>query len=147
MNKQPEWEFVANLGDVSPLDYGGYFIFKDKTETYAPEAELLVEPCDDSNDGPYLVYRFTLDRFKMKRGYLVALSEYVEWFAKDLESVASCVGSTEDELQDQFCSIDPLERAHAYRAIGEYHGFDNLDSYPLTLTRSEVEARYQGIPL
>jgi hypothetical protein len=41
------------------------------------------------------------------------------------------------------CSESPLDRAVAYRAIGDYHGFINLDESPLTdLDRSEIEARY-----
>lgn len=38
-----------------------------------------------------------------------------------------------------------IQRALVYRAIGEYHGYENLDQYPLTFkTRAEVEARYDA---
>jgi len=52
------------------------------------------------------------------------------------------MGMEPEELIALFVSRDPLERAHAWRDVGEYHGFDNLDEYPLTLTREEVQARY-----
>ena len=155
MTEQPKWKLIANLGDVNPIDHGGYFIFEDETRIYTHEAELLLEPSDDDPEGPYEVYRFSLDRCKMKHGYLVsfefdktwphALSQYEQWFAKDLVEVASFIGSTEEGLQDQLCSVDPIDRACAYRAIGDYHGFANLDSYPLCLTRFEVEERYKEV--
>jgi hypothetical protein len=60
-----------------------------------------------------------------------------------MDAVASCAGTTKEALEQQFCSDDPLERARAYRDVGEYHGWDNLDEYPLTgLTRAEVAKRY-----
>lgn len=47
-----------------------------------------------------------------------------------------------DTLVNDLCSNDPTRLAHAYRAIGDYHGWDNLDGYPLTFTkRREVERR------
>ncbi len=52
------------------------------------------------------------------------------------------MGTTEEALVALFCSEEALERAQAWRMIGEYHGFDNLDSSPLTMTREEAKARY-----
>jgi hypothetical protein len=28
MADQPKWAFVANLGDVNPLDHGGYLVYR-----------------------------------------------------------------------------------------------------------------------
>lgn len=148
--KQPEWEIIANLGDRSPFDYGGYFIYRDKTGVYPEEAELLIPEEDEKT---YTIYRFVLDPLKMVNGYLVAkkydrtwphpLERYDEWFHKDLDGVASFIGSTKKELEEAFTSDEPLERALAYQAIGDYFGWDNLDSYPLQMTRREVENRYK----
>lgn len=46
---QPEWKFIANLGDVNPIDYGGFFVYVDQTGVYDPEVEVLelVEGDDD----------------------------------------------------------------------------------------------------
>jgi hypothetical protein len=38
---QPKWKIIANLGDIDPLDEGGYFIFVDKTGVYTPEGRVL----------------------------------------------------------------------------------------------------------
>ena len=148
--QQPVWTFIDNLGDANPIDYGGYFIFKDETGVYPEEAELLV-PLEENDT--YEIYRIVLDPLKMLKGYLVPakykkswphpLPQYDEWFHKDLEAVAGFVGSNKEDLEAAFTSSDPLVRAEAYRAIGDYHGWDNLDSDPLTnLSRAEVEKRY-----
>lgn len=48
--RQPEWEYVANLGDASPIDHGGFFIFEDRTGVYPPEVEVLIPPEEDDSD-------------------------------------------------------------------------------------------------
>jgi len=45
-------------------------------------------------------------------------------------------------IQARNTSDDLIDRASAYRAIGLFHGFDNLDGYPHHLTESELEAHY-----
>jgi hypothetical protein len=61
-----------------------------------------------------------------------------------LAGVTGSMGVSEEELVRQFCSEDPLERACAYRYIGEYFGWDNLYQYPLIgLSRAEVRKRYE----
>lgn len=154
---QPQWKRIANLGDVHPLEYGGYFVDVDETGVYAPEGEILQEPCE--GEKRYTVYRFSLDRLQTIEDpethtvYLVSgrytpewpysLATYDEWFHKDLASVASFVGQDTAELRAMFCHEDPIVRAQAYQAIGDYHGFLNLDGYPLHLTKREAKARYK----
>ncbi len=143
---QPVWALVANLGDASPLDYGGYFIFKDETGVYPEEAELL--ELDDENDenSTYTVYRFPLERCTLSADGVLSDNschpEHAAWFADSLASVASYIGDDANELREWFCSADPVERACAYRAVGEYHGWKNLDEYPIKLTRAEAQERY-----
>lgn len=60
---QPEWKYVCNLGDVSPIDHGGDFLYVDATGVYSPEIEHLVAPADDVFDTPrarWTVYRFSV---------------------------------------------------------------------------------------
>jgi hypothetical protein len=51
--RQPIWEYIDNLGDASPLDYGGLFLYHDTTGVYGYELEKLVEPCDEAPEVPY----------------------------------------------------------------------------------------------
>ena len=154
---QPKWRAVAQLGDVNPLDSGGYWVFVDETGEYAPEAELLEVP--DSDDGEYVAYRFILENCTYINGILSDNQFHPEkpaWFAGTkrerkerpqdstyLKNIADFIGMTVNELAKQFRSGDPIERAQAWRAVGEYHGFLNLDEYPLTMTRREARLRYR----
>ncbi len=142
---QPSWKIVSNMGDRNPIDHGGYFVYVDETGTYDPEAELLVTYGENVGN-QWTVFRFSLERCTCLNGILSDNKyhpDYPAWFAKDLTSVAETHGQALDELVLMLCSEDPKERARAYESIGNYHGFENFDSYPLTFTdRAEVEARY-----
>lgn len=155
--RQPSWKCIANLGDVHPIDHGGYFVYVDKTGVYPEEGEVLIVPNEEG--GKYTVYRLSLDRCTLVNGILSDNKyhpEHAAWWAHPesqrkerpqdstyLLNVAECSGTTPEELAEWFCSEDPLQRAEAYNAVGMYHGYDNLDSYPLQLTRSEVTKRYR----
>jgi len=107
---------------------------------------------------PYTVYRFILEPCTYVNGILSDNRfhpEHAAWWAAPeaekanrpqdttyLSNIAGHVGAELDQIIGEFCSDDPLERAVAYRAVGDYHGFDNLDSYPLKLTRAEAKERY-----
>lgn len=168
---QPIWKLIANLGDVTPLSYGGFFIYTDTTGVYAPEAELLEvlrepkEPPEDADETweddtiTHEVYRFALEPCTFINGVLSDNKFHpgkAAWFAKPeaekanrpqdstyLSNVADTSGIDAEELVRLFTSADPLERAQAWRAVGECHGFDNLDNYPLKLTRAEAVERYK----
>ena len=133
---QPQWKCIANLGDVSSVDYGGYFVYIDETGAYEAEAEYLYAPDDDDAPEGWEAYRIVLDR-------LTPETLASEWFADDLPLIARCVDINVNNLRRDLCDADPIVRAEAYRAIGEYHGFADFDSDPWTShDRDEVEARY-----
>jgi hypothetical protein len=142
--RQPVWKLLANLGDVNPLDYGGYFVFIDETGVYPPEAEVLEEPCEE--DGQYTVYRFILERCTLTNGVLSDNPYHPlapVWFADAIGDIADTVGSDATrEVQDMLCSADPLERAHAYRDVASHFGWHEFDHDALRLTAAEAEARY-----
>jgi len=150
---------IANLGDVNPYEYGGYFVFIDETGEYPPEAELLVPP-DEYDGKKYIVYRFVLEPCTYENGILSDNpfhKDHPAWFATPeseraerpqdttyLRSICECMDIDEDKLIRLFCSDDPIERAEAWRCVGGYHGYHELDSYPLQLTRREVFGRYNS---
>lgn len=164
MSNQPKWKLIANLGDVNPVDYGGYFVFVDETGVYPPEAEYLevdesAFDFDDDEKGKRTVYRVILEKCTFQNGVLSDNPfhpNHPAWFFSTEEekkarpqdshlgNVAEFIGTDEEELIEQFCSDDPIERAQAYRAVAEYYGWNNFDDYPLEFTnRKEVEARYK----
>jgi len=148
MTKQPKWKYIDNLGDVSPIEYGGYFIFEDETGVYEAEAEYW-----DADERT--AYRFELERLEYVGGLLLPktiydkqphlshpIGRYEVWFAKDIDAIASTCGDDPQELRRWFCSADVLDRARAYRDLGYYHGFNELDNYPIVLRKKEAEERY-----
>lgn len=153
---QPIWKLVAQLGDVNPIDHGGYFVYEDTTGVYPPEAELLRNHDDDGEDGPWTVFRFSLDRCTFIDGVLSDNPYHPglpAWFAtpywddngqhRDTAKVARFIGAPESELIEDLCSEDIVRRALAYQAIGDYHGFIEFDQYPISdFDRSQLEARY-----
>jgi hypothetical protein len=168
---QPKWKLVANLGNVNPLEHGGYFVYVDETGVYEAEGELLLAPHEDDcgqcrttcfNDYDqciyecechnYQVYRFSLDQCTLIDGILSDNKfhpDEMAWFGyrdkdrpqdSDLNDVAKFADMP--DIAELLCSKNPVDRAFAYRAIGEYHGLENLDTYPITLSRAEAEERY-----
>jgi len=144
---QPQWKCVANLGDVDPMEHGGLLVFIDETGEYPPEVEKI-EP--DVN-GKWQVHRALLEPCTFIDGVLSDNPfhpDYPAWFADDLASVCSTMDVELDDLIRMFCSDDAVERAEGWRCVADYWGWENMDQYPLTLTRSEVEQRLKrnGIP-
>lgn len=142
--KQPEWKEVAQLGDVNWIEEGGLFVYEDTTGVYPPEMckvffmrsstptwdirRVILEPCTFQN-GVLSDNKFHPDK--------------PAWFAEGLEGVASYIGQPLDELVLWFLSSDLMLRARAWEAVGNYHGWDNLDAYPLLEhDREKVLARF-----
>lgn len=155
MTNQPEWEMIY-CTDYSRLE-------RDKTGVYTEEMEIaqcVDESSEDEEEHKYEVYRLRLDRCKLvvfndgtNNTYLVPFAyedswphpvhRYDEWFHSDLSGVASSCGSTLAELRTALCSEDAKERAWAYEAIAGHHGYVNFDQYPLTMTKKELDERWE----
>ena len=136
--KQPAWNLVTNLGDRDFANCGGTLVYIDKTGVYPPEAEYL-----EAETGE--VWRWILDQCTYKDGVLSDNSyhpEHPAWFAGKIDGLASYAGLTPDKIREAFCSANPIVRARVYELLGHYAGFDNLDSYPLRLSRQKVGLRY-----
>lgn len=146
---QPRWSLVANLGDVSPIEHGGAFVFVDTTGEHAPELEIW-EEIEADGGAPALVQvsRITLEPHTYQNGALSDNPYHPDkptWYARDLSGVASCVGMTTKELRGLLCSEDPIERANGYRALIDYFSLDNFDQYPRTLDRRAAICRLHEI--
>lgn len=142
-DKQPLWNLVANLGDASSLDHGGYFIYEDETGVYPPEAEYL--EVTDEDKPRYFAYRFPMHRCCMHNDTISdndAHPFHTAWFDDSLNSVAESADISRDDLIELLCSPEPKDRACGYRHIAEYHGWENFDEIPLQLTKKEARKRY-----
>ena len=217
MTNQPSWKVIANLGDATPLEYGGAFLLVDETGVYCPELIVWDEPTvndhpiswgglesdpqasalemgyeqylktDDNECGEtiyikrlekglarviddcedweelcerqgiewgwqYQVYRFPVERlYKVEHeGRLHYVTQHIkesyeqgtlpydiviyrEWHSDTLDSM-----DAPGVVLSQLLSEDPIENAHAYLSIANYHGIENLDSYPLHMGKREL---------
>ena len=143
------WRLVANLGDVNPIDHGGFFVFVNTDPDYDPEVEVLeVDGEDWEDERKWTVYRFSIERCTYIDGVLSDNSfhpDHPAWFADDIESIAKSSGETAEELIGRLCSEDPVERALGYREIYGYWGGGNFDQDPLEFDkRGEVGRRYNA---
>jgi len=158
MTQQPVWKMVGQVGDINPIDHSGGFIYIDETGVYPPEVEYIHAPTE-YNGEPWVIYRFILEPCTYINGVLSDNKFHPDkpaWFAKTeeerkerpqdttyLKNVCDFVGMAEPEMIDLFTSDDPQERAAAWMAVGDYHGFENLDEYPLVFTNEDqVRVRY-----
>lgn len=144
---QPEWECIANLGDVNPIEHGGKFVLVDKTGVYAPEMEVLEKEYHQRNS--WLVWRFVMEPHTYINGVLSDNPYHPDepaWYADDIAGVAESCGVEPDELIRNLCSADPRERAEGYYCLFTCLSAADFDSYPLELNRTEVEERYSEAP-
>lgn len=141
---QPELECVAQLGDVSPVEHGGYWVFRDKTGQFPAQVEYLIPP-EENEFG--LSFRFDLHKCTYQDGILSENEfhpTHPAWFADDLSKVADCSGYPLEKLIQDFCSDDLVCLARAYEMVANYHGWENFDSYPLELRTRECRKRYKS---
>lgn len=148
MTRQPVWKYVTNLGDRNPLEHGGYFIYTDTTGVYPPEGEIY-----DPDEGK--AYRFSIERFELWNDHLIpfgfssrtdlhhSLEDYIVWFDEHINDVSDSLGVTPDEYRLSFTCEDIRTRAIAHESIGHYFGFEELDNYPLELSKKEAKKRYR----
>jgi hypothetical protein len=151
MANQPKWKFVANLGDLNPLDHGGYLVYRDRTGVYPPEA-VRIEPrdhdgvSDRERDRSWYVTRFVLEPCTYQDGVLSDNPYHPDrpaWFAKDLHAIAASFGSCDRAaLIEGLTSDDPVARARAYEAIGLYFGFHEFADADIITGRVEMRRRY-----
>lgn len=140
---QPKWKIVRQSDDEK--------LFVDETNAYPPEVELTINYKDCAH-----IFRYSLDRMKQVPSeddscvvYLVSekwdktwphpIHKYQEWWLKDLSSVSNYVGIPLSEMVQLACSDNVENRASFYRAIGSYHGFLNLDQYPIITQNNAKE--------
>ena len=142
-------KFIGNTGDVNWLQYGGTLIMKDTdgslrgvhVDPYGintGEAEDEYDPCMK-----WEVSIFCIDKLELTEDnkLVCPVSKTEEWFSdeKSLESIASCIGGSTEDLKAAFTSDDPIRLARAYDDVGSYHGYNNLDTCPDYYTRKEIK--------
>jgi hypothetical protein len=124
---------LGTIGDVNAPEYDGGWVFEDDGRIWI---EWVDTPTgDDMSGGSYKdSARWTVYRVHIET------PEVPSW--ADLDDVASSTGGSASRLRKDFLSRDPMRRALAYWDLAGYHGWHELDNYPLVLTKKEIEKRY-----
>jgi hypothetical protein len=140
---QPNWKFLANLGDVSPYE-GMNLVYADKTGVYSPEM-AIIRYCEQ--DGKFTVSRIMLERCFCIGGYNTVSdnkfhTEKEAWFGNKLEEVANFSGTSKKDLIGSLCFGTVEQRALAYLSLVEYFGAYEFDQYPEIFTKSELRKYY-----
>lgn len=145
--------FIANVGDVNPTN-GAKYVYRTKHGVYID----VIEPQPD--DRGYLIYTFTIDQYKRLPArhdcyeYVVPNNytsdwpfpavDYQPWWLKYIDSIASTVGRTAEEVIDDLCSDDPATRAIGYDNICATEGAHQFDCDPLFVeTDAALIRRYK----
>lgn len=132
---------LLSTGDVDPLTYGGGLLY------YQPEYDSFSwdfwdEPdAEEIEDATYRVYRFSYGVHED------LFDGPLSWVKDDIASIADSVGMDADELRKMGSGdTDPLVRWQAAREVEAHWGAENLDSYPLELSHSDMINLY-GVDL
>jgi hypothetical protein len=153
MTNQPSWHCIANIGDADPYEHGGAFVLVDRRGVYPPEL-ILVESFDSTDNRqawniqlePLTVIKSVSEQTGRAEDSWIGLSDnkyHVDkeaWFGDldGLQKVATYIGDNLYSFMRSLLSNDPIDRAIGYRALANYHGIQNFDEYPQTLTEEKA---------
>lgn len=121
---------VHRFGDVNPLEYGGGVVFATK-DGYALERTGGLE--DEGETPSHMTV------------YGVSIPEDVfAWYDwANADSIAETIGSDAATLAKLGRSKLVKDRVRAIEDIAGYHGWYELDQYPITLTLRELKKRWK----
>jgi hypothetical protein len=159
------YEIAGVVGDVNPIQYGGWLVGLKATHVDA----IVIEPIDWEENGKRqgdgvdcLTYTVALDRFKLvcdvadpinDAGFLVPDSWNNSWpwgptnhewwdepeFHKNFTESTNLPWS---DFVESICSDDPIKRACAWQEIASYYGIQNLDDQPIRETEAELKKKF-----
>lgn len=97
------------------------------------------ETCDGFGEWVCITCKGTGEDPSLRWEVSIALVEPYDWI--DWKEVASYTGQNADDYRKAFASGDRVAMAHAIIDAAAHDGWHAFDSYPLQLTRAEIEAR------
>lgn len=121
---------VGELGDVNPLEHGGTLIYKIMDPDGIYYEAVRIDPMINHN---FQIRRWTIEED------VLADASWVDDYLKDL---ARAIGVTPGYVKRLSVHPDVRLRASLYEDIASYFGLDNLDAYPVFLTREEALERF-----
>lgn len=149
MSNNDKLQVLGSVGDVNPIEYGGGYILRNDADD---------RPCLEYFDGLESVVTKAwdvdiddtaqTDKIKI-RLYNADLETSGERFMSDLDWVdwSGIASYTGTPIEHYTASVldDLRTRAQAACDVASFHGWENLDSYPLELTLTELIARWKDL--
>jgi len=124
---------LFRIGDVNPKDYDGGVVFRLSGHTGTDKPYVLVEYVQwdsDKDDATGGLYRVHLPD---------DVAKWCKW--ANIAELAASDGITEAAWR-ALARGTIAQRVSCLEDVAGHHGWDNLDSYPLTVTRPEIRKRY-----
>ena len=128
------------IGDVNPLQYGGWLIGARSTHVDC----IVIEPIDWEEKGKQgegidcLVYRVALDKVDNPDSEWFATSDSADGFKGHLLDA----GISWEEFKSFISSDDAVKRAWAWREVAQYYGINELDDTPTRETEASLRKRF-----
>ena len=135
-------KFIANLGDVNFIEYGGFLVLEDK------DGDAFVEVVQEPYEGEarWTIYRFDLDKVVRTEDEDGCFRPPIWcWFKNGVVPACDSCGESPQEFWRLIGSESATDRALAYQILVGYFGPEEFDPYPLKLSKREVTERYGAI--
>ena len=136
---------IATLGDQNPADHGGgYLLLVREHGEDRPYLEFVVWEDGDEEDAKGRLYGVPVDE-----NVWTGLCSWVK--PRDRDRVAAFVGLDSEDPQDPTVQAwrrgtGTLEqRARIILDVASYHGWVNLDEYPIEVDRETVRRRWANL--
>jgi len=132
---KPVRRFLGSVGDCNPADYDGGHVIR-----YSPvgqssfvDVEYVQWDSDDDNAAGSLYSGDLRDR---------DISAAHDWI-----DIAAMSRSLDFDPEDwrKAARGTYVERARCIEDIASYYGWENIDSYPLRVTRADIRKRYARV--
>lgn len=125
----------GQLGDINPLDHSGGIVYESDHGPVLEWTYGLPEEIDSTDEGvedvELEVYRVDIEK------NVIDDLDWVDW-----KDVASFIDMPQKELRDHATSDNIMARASVYEAVAGYHGWHELDSYPLQRKYGELDQEW-----
>mgnify|MGYP001586861803 FL=1 len=127
---------IGIIGDVTPIEYGGGYVFKGDDGIWIEYTNGLGD--FDGDESALESYRVEVYRVKVADDVFFDL-DWMNW-----DNLAFSMGRKVKELESESLSDNPVTRAMLYWDVASHYGWHELDHYPLILTVKELEDRWAG---
>ena len=147
-------KYLGNTGDINWVEYGGTLVMQDTdgslrgvhVDPWMLDSGEASGEFDPKMKWEVSIFCITQLELTADNRLVCPVSKTEEWFSDDatLGSIASCLGSSIEDLKKAFTSNDPFTLACAYDDLAICHGYVNLNCSPEMLTRSQLAWSWFG---